>query len=984
MRMKRIASLVPVCILIMALSMSAAAVNSFQKTRSYSDAGFSDVEQSQWYYNEVASAYELALMNGKGEGIFDPAGTVTVAEAIALASRMNSLYEGGDGKFTQTDVWYQVYVDYALNKGFLANGQFDTYARTIKRSEMVQLFANALPKEYFTAKNSVTSIPDVSATASYYDALLRFYNAGIVMGNDAFGTFMPNSDIKRSEVAAIVNRIAIPENRLAKTLVIKNEDSAHYLLDDRSTITSGWSIDSRGGIPGKSQNTNSLTDISNEYGVAFIRDISIQTTGNMTLETQFSIASGSDGLYYQFTDSDGKVAYKLFTDNGVFNLLTPDGTIKALDLAAEKKSYSLKVTVDLDAKVCDTIINSVDYGVTPFAESCKNIAQYKIGTSDEDIISAVPSANRLFANYTVNEQFNQLSDTGLPFGWTAEKSLDAVDLSAKSGELVYSMPGDSDASVKKTFDALTGKVALETIFYVPQKTNGISFQMRSGETIAAGFSTQNSMFYANDTMLYNYTPNVWYTIRIEADTDTQTAVIKVNHKIMGTVSFANTVSSIDNIVFSFKTADAATMKLDNVYVYQIPTEPQDYVPEPIPAPSDDYYVGINICSLWRNGQHQGWDAISPFDELKPNLGYYDDGVTEVSDWEIKYMVEHGIDFQLYCWYSSESNKPIKTTRLSDNMLYGFMDAKYSDKMKFALLWEAANGSHPSSSEAFRKDFVPYWVEYFFKDKRYMVIDNKPVIAVFGANKLVTDFGSESAVKAELDYVREVCRGLGFSGAIFMACSSGTDDASLTSVKNSGFDAVYAYNWGTSGYNADFTIESIDKQQNRKIIDVVPTISTGFNSVAWHATRFPNMSLDSFDKVTSWFKATALKKYAEGSWQSKFVMLSTWNEYGEGTYMMPSGLNGFGYLDHVRSAFTSAAVEHEDAKPDEDQIKRLGYLYPQNRAIIKPLRNYKTIPPSNVAKTWSLAADSNDWSFGNIESFTPKDGVLVVIPKSGDH
>jgi len=51
---------------------------------------------------------------------------------------------------------------------------------------------------------------------SYGPAVYKLYNAGILEGNDAIGTFAPNTNIKRSEVAAIVNRMMHPENR--KTL----------------------------------------------------------------------------------------------------------------------------------------------------------------------------------------------------------------------------------------------------------------------------------------------------------------------------------------------------------------------------------------------------------------------------------------------------------------------------------------------------------------------------------------------------------------------------------------------------------------------------------------------------------------------------------------------------------------------------------------------------------------------------------------------
>ena len=85
-----------------------------------------------------------------------------------------------------------------------------------------------------------------------------------------------------------------------------------------------------------------------------------------------------------------------------------------------------------------------------------------------------------------------------------------------------------------------------------------------------------------------------------------------------------------------------------------------------------------------------------------------------------------------------------------------------------------------------------------------------------------------------------------------------------------------------------------------------------------------------EQVLTWIRDSALDKYditGNGDeWKKKFVMLSTWNEYGEGTYMMPAGLNGFGYLDTVRKVFTKEP-NHTDERPDTLQMSRLGHMYP---------------------------------------------------------
>lgn len=109
---------------------------------------------------------------------------------------------------------------------------------------------------------------------------------------------------------------------------------------------------------------------------------------------------------------------------------------------------------------------------------------------------------------------------------------------------------------------------------------------------------------------------------------------------------------------------------------------------------------------------------------------------------------------------------------------GYFMARYSDRMKFAIMWENANATHPGSSDNFRNVIVPYWVEYYLTDPRYMTIDNKPVITVFSIGDLLKDFGSAEGVKAEFDYLRDVCRGLGYDGAIIMVQAATTNDSTL--------------------------------------------------------------------------------------------------------------------------------------------------------------------------------------------------------------
>ena len=127
--------------------------------------------------------------------------------------------------------WYQKYSGYAMEKGIISESKFtnEDYSKNISRAELCTLFAAALPEETFNIINEIKGIPDMDKQNEYYDIILMLYKAGIVLG-DAEGNFNPYSDIKRSEVAAIINRVALPENRVKGTVDPKWPEG-EYLYD---------------------------------------------------------------------------------------------------------------------------------------------------------------------------------------------------------------------------------------------------------------------------------------------------------------------------------------------------------------------------------------------------------------------------------------------------------------------------------------------------------------------------------------------------------------------------------------------------------------------------------------------------------------------------------------------------------------------------------------------------------------------------------
>ena len=181
---------------------------------------FKDVPKTQWYYDSVRLAWEKGLIDGMTADQFDPNGTLTIAQAIKLAAALHQMDNDGWVSLENgAPYWYSTYVEYAVRNGIIDASYTDAQMNAaITRSEFVKIFYGAM--DNYAAINHVAdnAIPDVKMGDRFATEIYTFYCAGILTGNDAAGTFAPNSNIKRSEVAAILIRMFDKSVRQSVTL----------------------------------------------------------------------------------------------------------------------------------------------------------------------------------------------------------------------------------------------------------------------------------------------------------------------------------------------------------------------------------------------------------------------------------------------------------------------------------------------------------------------------------------------------------------------------------------------------------------------------------------------------------------------------------------------------------------------------------------------------------------------------------------------
>jgi len=336
--------------------------------------------------------------------------------------------------------------------------------------------------------------------------------------------------------------------------------------------------------------------------------------------------------------------------------------------------------------------------------------------------------------------------------------------------------------------------------------------------------------------------------------------------------------------------------------------------------------------LWPEGIGE-WEVIKKgnprydghYQPKKPLWGYEMDNDPKVVEKWIDAATDHGINVFIYDWYWYEG-EPLLESALDD----GFLKAKNNEKMYFYLMWANHdviknywNYHLYNDDTSILWDAAVDWTNFktivdriinqYFKKPNYFKIDGQPVFAIFSKEKLLQSFGSsvEEARKA-LDYFREEARKAGFPGVHFQYNPGGGSlipdedvQKEVRQIEDIGFNSVTMYNTGNR--SEDYIVygsNAIDiwKQWSEMLnIPFFPVTSVGWDDTP----RFPQYGMKntvhynhSPESFAAWLSKA--KQYADSHpKQPKLMIINAWNEWVEGSYLLPDMKNGFDYLDAVK-------------------------------------------------------------------------------------
>ena len=184
-------------------------------TAVWKPSGYFDVKPGSWYEQSVQYATEHGLMNGTGSNTFEPESTMTRAMLVTVLWRYANAPKPGANPFTDVPngKWYTDAVAWAAENGVVngvGDGKFEPDGSVTREQMATILYRYAQKVGIDTSKHTeLSAFPDASRVSAYARAPMQWIVAeGVNGGSRENGQdwLNPQGNATRAEVATILMR----------------------------------------------------------------------------------------------------------------------------------------------------------------------------------------------------------------------------------------------------------------------------------------------------------------------------------------------------------------------------------------------------------------------------------------------------------------------------------------------------------------------------------------------------------------------------------------------------------------------------------------------------------------------------------------------------------------------------------------------------------------------------------------------------------
>ena len=325
---------------------------------------------------------------------------------------------------------------------------------------------------------------------------------------------------------------------------------------------------------------------------------------------------------------------------------------------------------------------------------------------------------------------------------------------------------------------------------------------------------------------------------------------------------------------------------------------------------------------------------------KPLMGYEDEADPAVMERQIALAVSHGVNVFAYDWYWFDE-RPFLEQCLND----GFLGAKNNGDMRFYLMWANHDAGmlwdrrlsergeaqatiwqgrvHPQVFEEIGRR----WIERYFTRENYYKIDGKPLIAIYEIANFLAGFGGDlAAAGAAMRALDEEAKRRGLPGVHFQLIHqksltnlTGVDGAKtgigcdelLTMLPFSSVTHYQYVHFADVGRDYPTVMKDVVREWERLAalspVPYYPHVSLGWDNNPRFKTRLMGaiMTENTPENLEAAFRLARDFALEHGA---PLVTVNAWNEWTEGSYLLPDDLSGDGYLRASRKVFLEEETE----------------------------------------------------------------------------
>ncbi len=314
---------------------------------------------------------------------------------------------------------------------------------------------------------------------------------------------------------------------------------------------------------------------------------------------------------------------------------------------------------------------------------------------------------------------------------------------------------------------------------------------------------------------------------------------------------------------------------------------------------------------------------------KPLLGYRDEAEQATMEEQIDLARRHGVNVFIYDWYWYD-RRPFLEQCLNE----GFLGASNNETMSFYLMWANHDANYLWDRRGASKSYAttPIWhgfadreqfealsdrlIRDYFSRSNYYCIDDKPVFAIYDLPNLLATFGSVEQTAEAMRAFDEKAKRAGHAGVhfqliywgnafVFQGTVQHIDDC----VRNLPFSSMTHYQYvhftdvtkPAAAIRAD-AVRAWHENESKFGIPFYPHVSVGWDNNPRHEGADSYVFWQSEAEFEDALRMA--KEYADQTGRP-LITINAWNEWTEGSYLLPDDLMGDAYLRAIRRVFGEA-------------------------------------------------------------------------------